>query len=115
MGGQLAGGAGLLQGSVGMGLLQAGRWWGRLGSSGGRVAPERLLSPTRWHWEPCDAVPVPVPQHSLACPCPTPGAEHRGTRARCSIPVPLGAGVTEERGVPTCPVLHTPTWPLQES
>lgn len=41
---------------------------------GGRVAPESLLSPTRWHWEPCDAVPVPVavPQHSPACPHPIP-------------------------------------------
>lgn len=90
----------------------------------GRVAPEHLLSPTRWHWEPCDG--IPVPQHSLACPCPSPGAERRGSRALRSIPFPLGAechlgaGVTqcqpsEERVIDTCPVLHMLTWPRQES
>lgn len=68
----------------------------------------------------------PCPPAQPGCPCPTPAAEHRGTRARSSIPFPpgaehnLGAGVTQcqssqERVIPTCPVLRMLTWPLQQS
>lgn len=62
---------------VGLGwLLEAGRSGRVLGEAGlagegllrpaaprsrGWVAPERFLSPTRWHWEPCYGVPVPPP------------------------------------------------------
>lgn len=60
---------------VGLGwLLEAGRSGRVVGEAGlagegllrlaaprsrGWVAPERFLSPTRWHWEPCYGVPVP--------------------------------------------------------
>lgn len=113
----------LLQGPVGM--LQAGmegRWPGwEAPGAGGPEAPECLLSPTRWHWEPCDVSLSPGTAW-----LPLPRSEHRGTRARSSSPFPpgaehhLGAGVTQcqssqERVIPTCPVLYMLTWPPQES
>lgn len=78
-----------------------------LGGTGSPAMVSLSLSPgTAW------AAPAPLQEQS--------------TEGRRSIPFPLGAecqlgaGVTQclspqERAIPTCPVLHTLTWPLQES
>lgn len=88
MGGQLAGA---------LGLLQPGQVWGD------EWPPSPCCPPLGGTGSPAMLSLSLSLSPSTARPALTP-FQHRGIRAQRSIPVPLGAGVTQEPGIPTCPV-----------